>query len=423
MFGTGGTIAMHEEIKEGRKVLVPGISAEQLLSRSGGGINERFAVATLDFPTTMDSSEMEIDYNAELVIAMSYIWKNASEELKQRFIGFVIAHGTDTMAASSAYLSMMLGPNCPFSVGTVGAQQPAEKRHTDVFGNIRLIFDSLEDLNDAHIRERFVTMGGTAGGSYPAVAVEKISDTLVAAFGTFTHPLVINAADFAAEGVKSSFAEEYRDKASFLFVPDLSGKVKQWNDRVFYPIILRGYNHLVPLMPQEGDDPKQIYNQIHAAKAARFIDITTFGGFTVNSKMRGAIMLAAQETGKSVIAANPFPQGKLDHAYEPAVKLREAGVLVTGIPPTALRAKVLLAQRLFGEDQARILDFIGNRNFVGEQPPQYWDQYIKERDAAFAKRTNTINQPRSIEAFLRTGPGIPDGVVKILHSGKISPSA
>lgn len=157
MFGTGGTIAMHEEIdEEGGKRLVPGIDAKSLLDKVRQGVDENFAVANLDFSTLIDSSQMEIDYMAEIAIATSHVWANASENLKKRFAGFIVAHGTDTMATSSAYLTMMLGPDCPYSVAFVGSQTPSGQDLSEAYTNIKLTFDSLKILHKMGKNEVFI---------------------------------------------------------------------------------------------------------------------------------------------------------------------------------------------------------------------------------------------------------------------------
>ncbi|MDP2624864.1 MAG: hypothetical protein Q8P27_01630, partial [Candidatus Peregrinibacteria bacterium] len=78
MIGTGGTIAM--TMVDGK--LEPTLDPEYLLAYAGGALSERFAVGSAEYPQPIDSSEQEIDYEADLVIAMSWMWKNMSKQLK-----------------------------------------------------------------------------------------------------------------------------------------------------------------------------------------------------------------------------------------------------------------------------------------------------------------------------------------------------
>lgn len=386
MIGTGGTIASHEETRlDGTKIRVAGLSVDYLLSRTGGGLQEKYGIASADFPTLIDSSQMEIDYNAELVIVMSYIWKNATALLKSKFNGFIVAHGTDTMSGSSSYTAMMLGPNCPFSVGFVGGQKDIEADFTDARSNLENAFTTLKMLKEAKVAERFVSMGGNAGGAYLTVGVQKESDTLVESFISPSHQLLVDASDFASAGIQDSFQQAYQKALhphgppnyDMLIGSRLREQAQLRYFQEFRPIILRGYAPFIRIKPEEGDDPEDYYEQIKGNNRARAVLLTTFGTFTANSKIRRAIMEAARETEKVVFAANPFPGGRDDHEYKDAVDLREAGVHVTTILPTALGAKITLASYLFGNNPEAIAKFVADYNYVGEQPRSTEDLGIR----------------------------------------------
>ena len=409
VIGTGGTIAMTENPRT--KILEARLDIDKLLQQTGQGLTDKFAVASAQFPTLIDSSQMEVDYNADLVISMSWIWKNASKQVKERFAGFLVAHGTDTMAGSGAYRAMMFGPNCPFSDGTLGAQKDTKQRRTDAYANVKLGFDNLEDLYYAKVRERFVAMGGTSGAAYPAVGVAKISDRFVNAFASQAHPVFLDSSDFAEQGVMAPF---YRGYVHTL--QSSHTRSERRPSREFFPTILRGYSHVLPIEPKEGHDPLIYDKMIRAATEARYIVLTTFGAFTANNKIRKAIIKAAEETGKIVFAANPFPAGKLDHKYEASEELRKV-MHATAVLPIALEAKLMLAQRLFGEDHEKIIEFVTKRNYVGEQPPVYWDSYYER------SRKHEITQDvegNELDPYdTAVGYGLRNGEVKVLYSAKI----
>lgn len=397
MIGTGGTIAMKKDPKTG--TLVTGIDAADLITKTSQGIPDHFAIASIDFPDTYDSSQAEIDYNAEIAIATSWIWKNASPKLQEKFAGFLVAHGTDTMASSSAYLAMMLGPNKPFSVGFVGAQKPSGDRYTDAYINIKMAFDTLGLLKTNNKKEVFVAMGGHTGGAYPATGVDKISDQLASAFIAPAHPMIVSALEFASGGVSTDFFDlwnlanknfgVFSDQNSLRRVMEEYGE--EWSrkidiygpySRAFWPIILRGYSGVLQIQPKEGHDPAIYYNLIKNEYHTRFVVLTAFGAFTTNEKIRKAVLEAASQTGKIVFAANPFPQGRLDHDYKATKVLRESGVHPTAVLPIAAEAKILLARRLLGDDTKRIAAFITKRNYIGEQPPAFWKPFSKENTDA-----------------------------------------
>ncbi len=413
MIGTGGTIAMTKN-EDGE--LEPGLDIDYLLRNTAQGLPDKFAVASVDFPTLIDSSQMEVDYNAELIITTSYIWKNASPELKEKFGGFLVAHGTDTMAPSSAYYATMLGPNRPFSVGFVGSQKSTEEDGTDAYANIKIAFDVLKELKHNKKKEVFVAMGSHTGGAYPAVGVDKVSDQKASAFASPTHDMIYEAVDFGAKGLRTDFFDLYSFVNGDLgvFTPDtmrraLNDYSGMWERKAavygdyrkeFWPIILRGYSGVLNVRPQEGDDPGIFYNQVRDEDDVRFVTMTTFGSFTANNKIRKAVMAAAQETGKAVFVANPFPEGKIDHQYAVAAALRRSGAYPTAVPPIATAAKLFLAQAMYGQNIEAIADFITTRNYVGEQPPAYWKAFADTNPAA--------------------NVGLLEKEFKILHQGKIS---
>ncbi len=232
MLNTGGTVMMHVDPNGD---LSPGLSADQLLSQVGQNLDQRFALATMDLPTPIDSSQMEVDYDADLAIAMSYVWKNASQELKMRMGGFLLAHGTDTLGPSGTYTSMMLGPLAPFSFGLFGAQKTTKDKHTDAFANTKMALESLEKLHDEQVVASFVAMGGTEGGAYLAVGTNKKSDNHVLAVESPAHPKLLDVSDFAQSGVTHRFNELH------LSIKDKDKqRVYKETGEEFWPIIIRG---------------------------------------------------------------------------------------------------------------------------------------------------------------------------------------
>lgn len=357
MIGTGGTIAM--TMKEGE--LVPTLDPPFLLAHTGGGLENQFSVSSTEFPTPIDSSQQEIDYEADLVIAMSWLWNNMSDQLKKVFSGFLITHGTDTMGGGSTAVTMMLGPNAPFSVGFVGAQTTIEHQYSDVAANVKGSFQTLKSLRKKNKVARFVYMGGTDGGAFHPAGVMKTDDRSVNAFTSPMHDKLTNAGDFGIHGIVNRFGQRYMET-----LERGAGNPK------FQPTILRGYTPIIDLNPKIGIDPRQYYEQIMKNEHAVAVLLTTFGSYTANAKIREAIGLAAERTGKIVLGANPFPGGSTDHSYGPAKALRDSGAYPVGTLPDATAIKVFLGSVAFGGDRKKLAEFLTRTNIVGEQPPNEW---------------------------------------------------
>lgn len=125
LIATGGTIAS----KRSDDGLTPLISSEELLS---------YVPAVKEFCTVdaiqvlnIDSTNIQPEYWLDIA--------NAVKEHYADYDGFVICHGTDTMAYSAAALSYLI-QNSPKPIILTGAQKPIDMDVTDARTNL---FDSL----------------------------------------------------------------------------------------------------------------------------------------------------------------------------------------------------------------------------------------------------------------------------------------
>lgn len=363
MIGTGGTIAM--TLVKGK--LVPTLNPDYLLEYTGGGLKNHFSVDSAEYPTPIDSSEQEIDYEADLVIAMSWMWTNMSDRLKKVFSGFLVTHGTDTMGGGSTAVTMMLGPNAPFSVGFVGAQKTTEDQFSDVGSNVKGSFETLSTLKRREKLARFVFMGGTEGGAFHPAGVLKIDDRRVSAFRAPIHERLVDASDFGLHGIIDRFGKRYTETLE-------TGKAQA----EFHPVVLRGYTPIIDLIPRIGTDPEKYYRQIMDDEKATAVLLTTFGSYTANTKIRKAITLAAERSGKIVLGANPFPGGSTEHSYGPAKALRDSGAYPVTTLPDATAAKVFIGSAVFGENREMLAKFLIDTNIIGEQAPDEWMRRTKD---------------------------------------------
>lgn len=113
---TGGTIAS----VEGENGLAPGVKAEELLNY----LSDDHSNYTIDCQSLMDidSTNMQPEH---WVMMAEAVYENYSS-----YDGFVITHGTDTMAYTSAALSYML-QNIDKPVAITGSQVPITFKKTD----------------------------------------------------------------------------------------------------------------------------------------------------------------------------------------------------------------------------------------------------------------------------------------------------
>ena len=132
MIATGGTIAS----KPTEAGLAPAVSSQELLSYVPE-IAEICRVETVQ-PFNLDSTNIRADHWLEIVKIV--------EENYNRFDGFVITHGTDTMAYTAAALSYLIQGNKKPVVLT-GSQKSVYLRDTDARRNLIDAFEYCSDDN------------------------------------------------------------------------------------------------------------------------------------------------------------------------------------------------------------------------------------------------------------------------------------
>lgn len=356
VIGTGGTISM--VLKEGTKR--PELDIDSLLDYSGRNLLGSFNRASLSFPELIDSSQMKMDYDADTVIAMSYMWKRMSDQAKKNFRGFVIAHGTDTMAQSATRIQMMLGPNIDFSVGITGSQQSIDNVFNDVGDNLGRSIATLDMLYAADRHTVFLYMGGSAGGALHPSGARKRSDTDINAFESQAIPPILDASNTArVQELQLPFVNEYK-------------RLRHERLDPFQPVITRGYINS-RLIEADMDISSSILAgeiETHGSEMVAVI-LRTYGSFTFDRQQVDAVMRAAKKAGILVFATNPFPVGKVDHEYADAQYIIEQGAIPLHMMPHAAAVKLKLAETIFGRDIGKIEEFMAGNNYVGEQPPTW----------------------------------------------------
>ena len=122
LIGTGGTIAS-KQLGGG---LTPGMEAQEILEY----VPDMAKICEMDVLQlcNIDSTNMEPEVWTKLVLAI--------KENYDKYEGFVVLHGTDTMAYTSAALSYMV-QNSRKPIVITGSQQPIDTDGTDAKVNLR----------------------------------------------------------------------------------------------------------------------------------------------------------------------------------------------------------------------------------------------------------------------------------------------
>ena len=138
MIGTGGTIAS----KQTKNGLAPGLSAEDILEYIPA-VSKICQVDSLQI-CNLDSTNVTSEHWKMIV--------HSIEENYDDYDGFVVCHGTDTLAYTAAALSYMI-QNSSKPIVITGAQKPIEMDITDAKTNLldSFIYASDDDSRDVNI--------------------------------------------------------------------------------------------------------------------------------------------------------------------------------------------------------------------------------------------------------------------------------
>lgn len=168
----GGTILM--EAVDGDVLGVPGREAAMTSLRSLGEMLRSIANIELDYLVNIDSSNMHPS-----------VWEQMVDAIVERYDdydGFVLIHGTDTMAYSSSALSLML-QDLGKPVVLTGAQIPASQVETDTRRNlINAVRVACMDMGGVYLVFDQAVMAGAR--------VSKVSESRLSAFESINEPPV-----------------------------------------------------------------------------------------------------------------------------------------------------------------------------------------------------------------------------------------
>ncbi len=168
LIATGGTIAS----KSTDHGLAPGISSEELLSYVPEILNycQVEAIQLLN----IDSTNIQPEH---WLMMTETIEKNYS-----KYDGFVITHGTDTMAYTSAALSYLI-QNSDKPIVITGSQKPIDVPITDAKKNL---LDSFRFASEEDVRGTYIVFDGKA---IIGTRARKIKSKSYAAFESINFPV------------------------------------------------------------------------------------------------------------------------------------------------------------------------------------------------------------------------------------------
>lgn len=368
VIATGGTIASamsKEEQTEGE--VVASVNIQTIFEFVGRFYKTKYNYSAFSFDPLIDSSQMKLDYDADMVVSMSYIWMKMSPGLRRNFRGFLITHGTDTYAPSLTRIANLSGSNLDFSIGGVSAQETIESSFTDVADNVGRAVATLERLFEVGRKTVFGYAGGSAGGAYTPSGMIKISDADVKAFDSPAMNLIIDASNVQrARAINLPFFDAY----SQIRHPQLDP---------FQPLIIRGTINSRIIEAQMDIPDGEYINIIHAyAPDVTAVIVKTYGSFTFDEAQVDDIVRGTNERNMLLFATNPFPTGSIEHRYSAALHLLRQGAIPLHMLPHAAVVKLLYGERVYGQDRKLIEAFMTSNNFVGEQPKLWIHRPLRE---------------------------------------------
>lgn len=334
--GTGGTLSM----KEVDGIRTPDLDFAAIFQRVDPGLQHRFHVLGLD-AFKIDSAQMDYRHVQDLAVAMCYLWQRAADKIA----GFLILHGTDTLAYSGAALSLMMGQGLPFSIVYTAAQKSIQAPMNDAVRNIRSALYTLEALHDNDMAEVVSVMGSKAFLSSSAIKIHDLScDALTAPL----HPPV---ADFTML--------DYPVK--------LAGFLKPRRSVPFKPTIWQGaFGHTLIVRSRLGLPPDVISHQIEEPRMQAII-LYSYGAGTVYNGIIDVLMDGAQARNLPVFIVSPV-NTHYKIVYQSARDLIDRGATPLYMTLPAALAKMEIGLRLHTGDIDGIARFMSS-NYVGEVPP------------------------------------------------------
>ncbi len=335
--GTGGTISMRVE----NGISVPDLDFNKVLRHTNRNLTSNFHIESLDV-FCIDSAQMNYSHTREIAIIMAYIYENITVP----FIGFLVTHGTDTMAYSSSALSLMMGSGLPFSIVYTGAQKPIQEPMNDAGINIRNALFTLEALHNNGMAEVVVVMAERA---MLATSAMKVDDTLVHAFDSPLHKYV---SKFSALEYPIRLAPWLNPRREEEFSPEV------WTT---------DYSHTLVVNSSLGLNPDRVERQLEDPDI-RAVLLFSYGAGTADTDIINVIYDKATALNLPMFVVSPV-NARFKVMYESAKDMVEKGIVPLNMTLPSSLAKMEIAINKFGSDPKSIGNFM-QENYVGEVPEE-----------------------------------------------------
>lgn len=322
LLSTGGTIAS----RLGEKGLQPGMTGSELIE-SLGDLRGRFQI-TVKQIMHLDSSNIQAEE-----------WKvmaRAVHESYDRYDGFIITHGTDTMAYSAAMLCYML-PGLHKPVVFTGSQIPMDNMLTDARNNLFCALAAVE----AGIKGVSVAFNRHIIRGCRAVKVRTMG------FDAFESVNARYLGEIFADGLRVYDYQEPNQDAPTILLDSVSTDV-----------------FLLKLIPNT--NPK-LFDYIKEM-GYRGVVLETFGAGGMHFHRRDLIdkLRMLQDQGIVVVACSQcLYEPSNFHIYEVGIKVLETGVIPAG-DMTTEAAVTKLMWALGQTDDPEEVRRIFSKNFSGE---------------------------------------------------------
>lgn len=329
---TGGTIGMHENPETG--ALEP-FNFDQISMEVPELKRFNFIIDTYQFDPVLDSSDMMPEHWIKIAKIIKYNY--------ERYDGFVVLHGTDTMAFTASALSFMF-ENLSKPIILTGSQLPIGKLRTDGKENLITAIEIAADYTSdgkAKVPEVAIVFDSKLlrGNRTTKVNAENFN-----AFSTANYPVLAHA------GIHIRYAVDHINKPS-----DLPLKV---------------HLNLVPnvlvfsLFPGIRED---IVRYIISTPGLKAVVMRTFGsGNAPNREWFVNCLREAIEQGVVIVNVTQCLAGSVDmERYETGIHLSEIGV-ISGHDSTVESALTKLMYLLGKGYSQKEIRRLMNKSIAGE---------------------------------------------------------
>lgn len=348
MIGTGGTIAS-EMTPEG---LTPEITSEQLLKY---------------IPRIAEICRVECRqlYSLDSTNLMPEHWLGVAETICRQYDdydGFVISHGTDTMAYTAAALSYLI-QGSPKPIVLTGAQKPiwfdstdSKRNLTDAFlyavngcGGVQIVFNGKVILGTRARKTRTKSFQAFSSINYPYLAV--VQDEFLMQYircdslprPIFSHRLNSNVGVLKMiPGIRRELVQFMVDHYDGLIIESFGvGGLPEYEGADFYGILERGIQAgklvvMTTQVPNEGSDLSVYHVGCHLKKSLRLLEAYDMTTEAVVAKLMWILAQTRDFAAAEKLFYQPVAH---DILYQPQKKTGREEPSLDNSAPTAYNRK------------------------------------------------------------------------------------